>query len=103
MNPLTLIEQADKQFSEKFVYFYTGKHEHQDDWKGEPPLPSEITSHFHQLLLFIAKGECERLAGKMAELPSDDIWNEVENGRHQVLSDSLEHWESVVRGLEKKV
>ena len=110
-NPLqSLIAQADKEFSEKFTSVWNSKHSEliriPDGIKGN------MQSHFHQLLLSIAKGEVARnnpveLAEKIVIEYANISGRESENRAFvreaaiKVLSDTLSPWKSVVRGLEK--
>lgn len=132
-NPLlTLIEQADKEFSELRIKSVIvadkdfDTHEHEES-------PQIISSHIHQLLLSIAKGEVARLEGMKYKKPGYYSWTqsqydeaqagkmaewakkrrvgeecfsgemeEFEKPYNQALSDSLEHWQEIISYLEKK-
>ena len=137
-NPLTLIEQADKEFSEKFdltviednvnlayLAYNTKRKENDQNLYSIDAVLEDIKSHFHQLLLSIAEGECERLEGMKRKLPesgrledlTEDDFTEKGTlqrnkksaqdygeyiGYNSALSDSLEHWKEIIKFLESK-
>ena len=80
-------EEFDVKFDAEYpsVRSYTAGH--LQDW---------VKSFFHQLLLSIAKGECERLEGEIelerSAPPADDMEKTAEWYKIQALSHSLEHW-----------
>ena len=85
MNPLHLIEQADKQFSEKFTfevlkngdpYYDCDRRIVGHDGEGGASFihASDITSHLHQLLLSISNARIEKIEGgaSVTELLKDE-------------------------------